>query len=74
MPALIILALYSILVFLYVITCFFILYHLVNFAINSEIKIAMIIVFILLASGLIFYNGLLFFSIDWNYLISNLIS
>lgn len=74
MPALIILALYSILVFLYAITCFFILYHLVNFAINSEIKIAMIIVFILLASGLIFYNGLLFFSIDWNYLISNLIS
>ncbi len=74
MPALIILALYSVLIFLYVITCFFILYHLVNFAINSEIKLAMLVAFILLATGLLFYNGLLFFSIDWNYLISNLIS
>ena len=74
MPALIALAFYSFLIFLYLITCFFIIYHLVNFSVNSTLKTAMITTFILFATGLLFSNGLFFFSINWNDLISNLIS
>ena len=74
MPALIILALYSILIILYVITCFFVVYHLVNFSLHSELRIIMLIAFVLLSTGLLAYNGLLFFSIDWNYLIYTLIA
>jgi hypothetical protein len=74
MPAIILLALYGIVILLYVITCFFIVYHLVNFSVNYAMKIFTLFVFIVLASGLLVSNGLLFFSIDWNYLIYNLIA
>lgn len=74
MLSLVILALYGILILLYVITCFFIAYHLVNFSLDSAMKIVTLIVFIILSSGLLAYNVLLFFSIDWDFLISNLMS
>lgn len=74
MPALIILALYSILLILYIITCFFVIYHLVNFSLRSELKVVMVVAFVLLAAGLVAYNALLFFSIDWNALVYNLIA
>jgi hypothetical protein len=74
MPALIILAMYSVLIILYIITCFFVVYHLVNFSLNPQMKVSMLISFVLLAGGLLAYNGLLFFSIDWNDLVYNLIT
>lgn len=74
MPALIILALYGVLILLYIITCFFVVYHLANFSLNSPMKVIMLFTFVLLAGGLLAYNGLLFFSIDWNSLVYNLIA
>jgi hypothetical protein len=73
MPAIIVLFLYGILMLLYIITCFFIVYHLVNFSINSGLKIVTICVFVFLAAGLMIYNMAVFFSIDWNNLFYNLI-
>ncbi|EKE11589.1 MAG: hypothetical protein ACD_15C00059G0027 [uncultured bacterium] len=74
MPALIVLSLYGILILLYIITCFFIAYHLVNFSINSGLKVLTISVFVFLAAGLLIYNLAVFFSIDWNFLFYNLIT
>ncbi|HCU70735.1 MAG TPA: hypothetical protein DIC35_03185 [Candidatus Moranbacteria bacterium] len=74
MPALIILSLYSILILFYIITCFFIVYHLVNFSVHSSLKILNVSVFVFLAIGLLIYNVAIFFSIDWNSLVYKLIA
>jgi hypothetical protein len=74
MLSLVILSLYGILILLYVVTCFFIAYHLVNFSLDSAMKIITLVVFIVLSAGLLAYNVLIFFSIDWNFLISTLMS
>lgn len=71
MISIIILALYAIVVLIYVLISFFIVYHLVRFSADSELKYLMLVVFVLVAAGLLLANTMLFFSIDWNLLISN---
>ena len=70
MISIIILALYAIVVLIYVLISLFIVYHLVRFSADSELKYLMLIVFVLVAAGLLLANAMLFFSIDWNTLIS----
>jgi hypothetical protein len=74
MFALIILALYGIIMLIYLALAFFIVYHLVRFTASSEFKTIMLIFFIVVTSGLFISNLALFFSINWNLLISNIIS
>jgi hypothetical protein len=70
---LVILALYLILILVYVLISFFIVYHLVKFSAEGELKYVMLIVFVFISIGLIFANVTLFFSIDWNTLTKNLL-
>lgn len=74
MISIIVLALYAIVVLIYVLISFFIVYHLVRFSADSELKYLMLVVFVLVAAGLLLANTMLFFSIDWNSLISNFLS
>jgi hypothetical protein len=71
MISIIVLALYAIVVLIYVLTSLFIVYHLVRFSADSELKYLMLVVFVLVAFGLLIANLMLFFSIDWNTIISN---
>jgi hypothetical protein len=69
----IVLALYLILILIYLLMSFFIVYHLASYSINPELRIVMLSLFIIVSGGLLFSNLLLFFSIDWNGIISNII-
>lgn len=69
MVALIILALYAVIALSYLFLSFFIVYHLANYAINSEFKIVMLLVFIVVAGGLFLANITFFFATDWNSLL-----
>ncbi|MFA4817826.1 MAG: hypothetical protein WC608_03865 [Parcubacteria group bacterium] len=71
MISIIVLALYAIVVLIYVLISLFIVYHLVRFSADSELKYLMLVVFVLVATGLLIANAMLFFSIDWNTIISN---
>ncbi len=71
MISIIILALYAIVVLIYILISLFIVYHLARFSADSELKYLMLVVFVLVAAGLLFANAMLFFSIDWNTIISN---
>ena len=73
MAVTLILILYAIIVVIYVVTSFFIIYHLSTYSLNLEIRTAMLIFFIIVSTGLLFSNILIFFSTDWNLLISKLI-
>lgn len=72
MVSLIIFALYAILILIYVLTSLFIVYHLVKYSVTSEMKIIMLVFFVVVSAGLLISNLALFFSIDWNALVSNL--
>lgn len=73
MLSLAILALYAIIILMYVITSFFIVYHLTKYSLGSEMKTVMLVFFVVVAAGLLFSNLLLFFSIDWNVLFHKLL-
>lgn len=73
MFSLIILALYGLIVLMYVIIALFVIYHLVKYSLNSELKIIMLVFFIAVSAGLLLSNLVLFFSINWNSLISQII-
>jgi len=70
---LILLSLYSIIILIYIIVSFFIVYHLVKYSINSELKIIMLFFFVLVSAGLLISNLALFFSIDWNAIIAEIL-
>lgn len=74
MPNLIAMALYGIIILIYLTTCFFIIYHLANFSVHTGIKIIALLIFITAASTLLALNALAFFSINWDNLLSNLIA
>jgi len=74
MTSLIILVLYSLVVLTYLVLSFFIVYHLANFSIKSGITTIVLFFFIILSLGLLITNAALFFSVNWNYLLSNLLS
>lgn len=73
MITLILLALYLIVIFIYLIVSFFIVYHLVTYSINSELKTIMLIFFVIVSTGLLLSNLALFFSIDWNTIIAEIL-
>lgn len=74
MASLIILGFYSLIILMYVLASFFVVYHLVKYSLNSELNTVMLIFFVVVSAGLLFSNLLLFFSIDWNTMLSKLIS
>ncbi len=70
---LIILVLYLIIIFVYLVISFFIVYHLANYSINSELRIVMLSFFVLVSAGLLLSNIALFFSMNWSDIISQLL-
>lgn len=72
MVSLIIFALYAVLILIYLLTSLFIVYHLVKYSVTSEMKIIMLVFFVVVSAGLLISNLALFFSIDWNALVLNL--
>lgn len=72
MLSLLVLVFYLLMMLFYILASFFIAYHLIKFSIASEIKIIMLLLFVSVSAGLIFSNVVIFFSIDWNNLLSQL--
>ncbi|MDO8240537.1 MAG: hypothetical protein Q7T51_00935 [Candidatus Moranbacteria bacterium] len=70
---LVLLALYGIIILTFLIVSFFIVYHLVTYSINSELNFIMLFLFVAVTAGLLISNLALFFSIDWNMLITDLL-
>jgi hypothetical protein len=68
-----ILILYLVLIVFYVLLSFFIVYHLARYSINLEMRIVILSLFILVSAGLLFSNLALFFSIDWNGMLAEII-
>jgi hypothetical protein len=52
---------------------FFIVYHLTRYSVDSHFKLVMLVFFVVVSAGLFLSNIALFFSIDWNMLISKLL-
>lgn len=69
---LIINSLYLIILLIYFFLAFFILYHLVRYSINPVMKLFSLVFFSVVSAGLLLANISLFFSIDWNRIVSNL--
>lgn len=69
-----ILVLYFILLAIFLVLAFFIAYHLVNFSLNAEFMIIMLSFFSIVSAGLLLSNVAIFFSINWNGIISRVIS
>jgi hypothetical protein len=73
MASLIILALYTIIIIMYVLISFFIVYHLTRYSVDSEFKIIMLVFFVVISTGLLISNLAVFFSIDWNAAVAKLL-
>ncbi|PIP28023.1 MAG: hypothetical protein COX29_03450 [Candidatus Moranbacteria bacterium CG23_combo_of_CG06-09_8_20_14_all_35_22] len=69
----IILALYAIIFITYLFLFFFIIYHLARYSINAKTNKIMLPIFVVVSILLFLSNIMLFFSVDWNALISKLI-
>jgi hypothetical protein len=74
MVTLLILILYAIIILIYFSISFFIVYHLVKYSVDSQFKTVMLVFFVVISAGLFLTNLALFFSVNWNALISNLIT
>jgi len=72
MASLIIFTLYAIVILIYILISLFIVYHLAKYTTRPELKIVSLAFFIIVSIGLLFSNLILFFSVDWAILISNL--
>jgi hypothetical protein len=73
MASLLILVLYAIIVLIFSIISLFIIYHLVKYSVDSEFKIIMLVFFVVVSTGLLLSNLALFFSVNWNLIISKLL-
>lgn len=60
-----ILIFYSVIVLFYILTYFFIIYHLTRYSINSSLKQKILPLFVIVSALLLISNMLLFLSIDW---------
>ncbi|OGI29406.1 MAG: hypothetical protein A2288_03750 [Candidatus Moranbacteria bacterium RIFOXYA12_FULL_44_15] len=67
-----VLSLYAVILLGFVLTYFFVIYHLAKYSINKKLSAIMLAVFIVISTLLIFSNILLFFAVDWEQLIENL--
>jgi hypothetical protein len=72
MFTLIILAGYLLMIAIFTIIALFIAYHLASYTLNSSSKHFILAFFLLISTGLLLSNLLLFFSVDWNRIISQL--
>ncbi|MDR3559677.1 MAG: hypothetical protein P4L62_02860 [Candidatus Pacebacteria bacterium] len=66
----IILALYAIIILIFVFLYFFIIYHLAKYSINASLNKILLPLFIVISTILLFSNVMLFFSVNWNGLLS----
>ena len=66
----IILVLYAIIILTFVFLYSFIIYHLVKYSINANLNKIMVPFFIVISTGLLFSNVILFFSVNWNDILS----
>ena len=67
-----ILALYALCIILYIVLSIFIVYHLLKYAVNSELNVIMLPLFIIVSIGLLIPNLMLFSSVDWSFLLLNI--
>lgn len=74
MPFFIILALYAVILVTFVFLYAFIIYHLVKYSINASLNKILLPFFILVSTVLLFSNIVLFFSINWNGVFSQLLN
>ena len=72
MLAIAILVFYFIIIAVYLLISLFIVYHIVRYSINQELRIVMLSLFVLVSTGLLLSNLALFFSINWNGLLATL--
>ncbi len=70
----IIFGIYALFILSYLLISFFIVYHLINYAINSHFSHLMVSIFSVISIILLISNLMLFFSVDWNIIISNFFS
>jgi hypothetical protein len=63
--------LYALFILCYLMVSYFIIYHLINYAINSRFSKLMVSVFSLISIFLFLSNLVLFFSVNWNETIAN---
>jgi hypothetical protein len=63
--------LYAFFILCYILVAFFVIYHLINYAINSRFSQLMVSFFLLVSIFLFLSNVILFFSVDWNETITN---
>ncbi len=68
----IIISLYALCIVLYIVISIFVVYHLLKYAINSELNIIMLPLFVIVSIGLLIPNLMLFSSIDWSFLLLNI--
>lgn len=65
--------LYFLLILMYIITSFFIIYHLVKYSIHSSLNYAALILFIAVSAPLLIINIVLFSMVNWTVIIGNLL-
>jgi len=70
----IILILYLVVIIVFTLLTFFIAYHLSKYSFNTYFKGIAVPFFIFVSTLLLFLNVMLFFSVDWQNLIPNIIS
>ncbi len=64
----IILAMYLLIILIYIIVSLFIIYHLAKYSVNTRVSLIMLPLFITGAVILLIADIALFFSINWNFL------
>lgn len=57
---------YLLILLFYILTVFFIFYHLIKYSINSSLNLLVLPLFVFVAIGLLIFNYLSFSSVDWN--------
>ena len=69
----IILSLYALFILGYMLVSFFVVYHLISYSINSHFSRILVSFFLLVSIFLLVSNAILFFSVDWKVIITDLI-
>lgn len=66
--------LYFILLLIYVLAALFIVYHIMRFSLNKGVMILTLVIFLSVLGALLFSNIMLFLTLRWDKIFSNLIS
>ena len=68
----VILSLYLLIAAIYLLACVFIIYHIAKYSLNQSIKVFTLLIFTVIALMFFMINLVLFFSVDWNSVLSNI--